>query len=210
MIDVRQPDGSPRSNTATSASGAVRAVGLVGSLRRDSFNRRLLESACALAPDDLQIEIFDEVGAIPLFNEDVAASGDPPAVAALRRAITGASALIIATPEYNYGVPGVLKNALDWVSVPAGHSGLEGRTVAIMGASPSILGTARAQTQLRQLFVFTQSYVVPFPEVFVTKAHTRFDEDGQLTDPGASKLIGRLLRNLVDLTRRLDRGTTLP
>jgi chromate reductase, NAD(P)H dehydrogenase (quinone) len=188
----------------------VKAVGLVGSLRRGSFNRRLLESACLLAPDDLEIEVFDGIGDIPLFNEDVAEGGDPPAVAALRQAITAADALVIATPEYNYGVPGVLKNALDWVSIPAGHSGMEGRTVAMMGASPSILGTARAQTQLRQLFVFTQSHVVPFPEVFVTKAHTRFDEKGRLTDPGATKLIGRLFENLVDLTRRLQREEPHP
>jgi chromate reductase len=188
----------------------VRAVGLVGSLRRGSFNRRLLESACLLAPDDLEIEVFGGIGDIPLFNEDVAEDGDPPAVAALRQAITAADALVIATPEYNYGVPGVLKNALDWVSIPAGHSGMEGRTVAMMGASPSILGTARAQTQLRQLFLFTQSHVVPFPEVFVTKAHTRFDEKGRLTDPGATKLIGRLFENLVDLTRRLQREEPHP
>ena len=118
----------------------------------------------------------------------MAAGGDPPPVAALRAAIRASEALVIATPEYNYGVPGVLKNALDWVSMPPGASGLEGRVVAIMGASPSILGTARAQTQLRQLFVFTRSHVVTHPEVFVTKADQRFDADGLLTDPGATKL----------------------
>lgn len=198
MTGVTQPEG-------TSHREPIRAVGLVGSLRRDSFNRRLLLSACALAPADLKIEVFEGIWDIPLFNEDVAQEGDPPVVAALRQAIMAADALVIATPEYNYGVPGVLKNALDWVSIPAGHSGLEDRTVAMMGASPSMLGTARAQTQLRQLFVFTQSHVVPFPEVFVTRAHTRFDDTGQLTDPGAIKLIGRLLHNLVDLSRRLQR-----
>jgi chromate reductase len=182
----------------------VRAVGLAGSLRAGSYNRLLLDNAIRLAPDTLDIVAFDRIGEIPSFNEDVAARGDPPAVAALRAAITGSDALVIATPEYNYGVPGVLKNALDWVSVPPGRSGLEGRVVAMMGASPSILGTARAQTQLRQLFVFTQSHVVPYPEVFVTKAAQRFDDGGVLTDPGATKLIGRLLVNLVDLCRRLS------
>jgi chromate reductase len=182
----------------------IRAVGLAGSLRAGSYNRLLLDNAIRLAPDTLDIVPFDRIGEIPSFNEDVAAGGDPPAVAALRAAITASDALVIATPEYNYGVPGVLKNALDWVSVPPGRSGLEGRVVAMMGASPSILGTARAQTQLRQLFVFTQSHVVPHPEIFVTKAAQRFDDAGLLTDPGATKLIGRLLANVVDLCRRLS------
>lgn len=181
----------------------VRAVGLSGSLRSGSFNTLLLANAVALAPPELEIDVFDRLREIPLFDADLAEQGDPPAVAALRRAIVGSEALVVATPEYNYGVPGVLKNALDWVSIPPGRSGLEGRTVALMGASPSILGTARAQTQLRQLFVFTQSHVVPSPEIFVTKADTRFDGEGRLTDTGATKLIGRLLANLVDLTVRL-------
>jgi len=183
--------------------GVIRAVGLAGSLRAGSYNRLLLDNAIRLAPASLEITVFDRIGEIPPFNEDVAAAGDPPPVAALRSAIREGQALVIATPEYNFGVPGVLKNALDWVSVPAGASGLEGRVVAMMGASPSILGTARAQTQLRQLFVFTQSHVVTHPEVFVTKAHQRFGADGRLTDPGATKLIGRLLVNLVDLSQRL-------
>jgi chromate reductase len=165
----------------------------------------LLANAVELAPADLHIEVFSRLDEIPLYNSDVAETGDPPGVAALRDAVRAADALVLATPEYNYGVPGVLKNALDWLSVPPGTSGLEGLTVALMGASPSILGTARAQTQLRQVFVFTQSHVVPFPEVFVTKAHTRFDSVGHLTDPGATKIIRRLLENLVDLTRRLGR-----
>jgi chromate reductase len=184
--------------------GPIRAVGLAGSLRAGSYNRLLLGNAIRLTPESLDITVFDRIGEIPAFDEDVAAGGDPPAVAALRRAIRGSHALVIATPEYNYGVPGVLKNALDWVSIPPGESGLEGRVVAMMGASPGILGTARAQTQLRQLFVFTQSHVVTHPEVFVTKAHQRFDENGELTDPGATKLIGRLLGNLVELCQKLS------
>jgi len=181
----------------------VRAVGIAGSLREGSYNRLLLANAVTLAPSDLRIDVFNNLGEIPLFNSDVAELGDPPAVAALRDAVRAADALVLATPEYNYGIPGVLKNALDWLSIPPGASGLEDLTVAIMGASPSILGTARAQTQLRQVFVFTQSHVVPFPEVFVTKAHTRFDQDGHLTDTGATKIIRRLLENLVDISRRL-------
>lgn len=182
----------------------LRAVALAGSLRHGSYNKLLLANVVRLAPPSLEITVWDGLRGVPPFDEDVATEqGDPPVVAGLRAAIKAADALIVVTPEYNYGVPGVLKNALDWVSVPPGRSGLEDKVVAILGASPSILGTARAQTQLRALFVFTQSHVVTHPEVFVTQAAKRFDESGLLLDPGATKLIGRLLDNVVHLARRL-------
>lgn len=184
----------------TNSSRPLRVVGIAGSLREGSYNHLLLENVARLSPDEIAVEIYPGIGDFPLFNEDIAREGDPPAVAELRAKVRAADALIIATPEYNYGIPGVLKNAIDWLSIPPGRSGLEGKPVALVGASPSILGTARAQSQLRQCFVFTQSHVVNSPEVFVTKAHTRF-EDGILTDPGATKLIGRLLQNLADLAR---------
>jgi chromate reductase, NAD(P)H dehydrogenase (quinone) len=193
-------------------SRTLRAVGIAGSLRAGSYNQLLLDNVIRLSPDELEIEPFTRLAEIPPFNEDDARQGGPEVVAALRDAVRAADALIIATPEYNYGVPGVLKNALDWISIPPGTSGLEGKVVALVGASPSILGTARAQSQLRQSFVFTQSHVVNHPEVFVTKAHTRF-EGGTLTDPGATKLIGRLLDNTVKLVRTLgpaDEHTTVP
>ncbi|PTR44990.1 chromate reductase [Rhodococcus sp. OK611] len=180
----------------------LRAVGIAGSLRAGSYNQLLLDNVIRLCPDDLVIDPFTRMAEIPLFNEDHARQGEPPAVAELREAVRAADAIVIATPEYNYGVPGVLKNALDWISMPPGNSGLEGKAVALVGASPSILGTARAQSQLRQSFVFTQSHVVNHPEVFVTRAHTRF-EDGNLIDPGATKLIGQLLANTVRLVRTL-------
>lgn len=180
----------------------VRAVAVVGSLRAESYNRALLDNLVLLSPPELEISIFERLGEVPLFNEDLARSGVPDAVAELSGSVRAADALIVVTPEYNFGVPGVLKNALDWISLPPGRSGLERKAVAVCGASPSILGTARAQSQLRQSFVFTQSHVVNHPEVFVTKAHTRF-ENGILTDPGATKLIGQLLGNLVDQARML-------
>lgn len=182
----------------------VRAVGLSGSLRRESFNTMLLANAVQIGRPWVEIEVFDRIRDIPLFDADVADEGDPPAVAALRAAIRSSDAVVIATPEYNYGVPGVLKNALDWVSLPPGEGGLEGKPVAIMGASTSILGTARAQTQLRSLFVFTRSHVVNFPEVFVTRAATRFDSSGALTDRVATMLVGHLLTSLVALTHQLN------
>lgn len=178
------------------------AVGIAGSLRAGSYNQLLLDNIIRLSPDELKIEPFTRLAEIPPFNEDDARQGGPAVVAELREAVRAADVLVIATPEYNYGVPGVLKNALDWISIPPGNSGLEGKVVALMGASPSILGTARAQSQLRQSFVFTQSHVVNHPEVFVTRAHTRF-EDGTLIDPGATKLIGQLLENTVKLVRTL-------
>ncbi|NMM86529.1 hypothetical protein B2J88_19535 [Rhodococcus sp. SRB_17] len=181
----------------------LRAVAIVGSLRADSYNQLLLDNVIRLSPDDLEIYQFPRFAEIPLFNEDQARLGPPDAVAELQAAVRAADALVIATPEYNYGVPGVLKNALDWISMPPGNSGLEGKPIALVGASPSILGTARAQSQLRQSFVATDSHVVNSPEVFVTRAHTRF-EAGVLTDPGATKLIGRLLDNLVQLIRMVD------
>lgn len=184
----------------------TRAVAIAGSLRAGSYNRLLVANLVRLAPAGLDIDVWDGLRQVPPFDEDVAERGDPPSVAELRRAIRNAQALIVATPEYNYGVPGVLKNALDWVSIPAGRSGLEGKVVAMLGASTSILGTARAQTQLRSMFVFTQSHVVNHPEVFVTRAARRFNESGLLIDPVATKLIGHLLDNLVDLSRRLTRG----
>lgn len=180
----------------------LRAVGIAGSLRAGSYNQLLLDNIIRLSPDELEIEPFTRLAEIPPFNEDDARQGGPAVVAELREAVRAADVLVIATPEYNYGVPGVLKNALDWISIPPGNSGLEGKVVALMGASPSILGTARAQSQLRQSFVFTQSHVVNHPEVFVTRAHTRF-EDGTLIDPGATKLIGQLLENTVKLVRVL-------
>lgn len=181
----------------TTPTPPLRAVAIVGSLRAESYNRILLDNVIRLSPPGLEIEAFDRLGEIPLFNEDVARAGVPAAVADLSSAVRAADALIVVTPEYNFGVPGVLKNALDWISLPPGRSGLEHKAVAVLGASPSLLGTARAQSQLRQFFVFTQSHVVNHPEVFVTKAHTRFD-DGVLNDPGATKLIHRLLDNLID------------
>ena len=118
------------------------AVGIAGSLRAGSYNQLLLDNIIRLSPDELKIEPFTRLAEIPPFNEDDARQGGPAVVAELREAVRAADVLVIATPEYNYGVPGVLKNALDWISIPPGNSGLEGKVVALMGASPSILGTA--------------------------------------------------------------------
>jgi chromate reductase len=161
----------------------MRILGIAGSLRAGSYNRSLLRAAQELAPAGMEITLHD-IAEIPLYNGDVEAKGDPPPVAAFKSAIRDAAGLLIATPEYNYGVPGVLKNAIDWASRPSEGSVLNGKPAAIMGASPSTRGTARAQLQLRQSFVFTQTLAMLGPELLVARAHEKFDADGRLTDEG--------------------------
>lgn len=177
--------------------------GIAGSLRKDSYNRALLRAAQELAPEGMEIRIFDRMAEIPLFNEDVEAQGDPEPVQALKRAIGEADALLIATPEYNHGVPGVLKNAIDWASRPPRKAVLGGKPTAVLGASPGITGSARAQTQLRQAFVFTDTPTLPQPEILVYRAHEKFDANGRLTDEKTRVFVGKLLVTLADWARRL-------
>ena len=180
----------------------LKVLGIAGSLRAASYNRALLRAARELAPEGVTIETFDLID-VPLFNEDVEREGVPAAVQALRDAIAGADALLVATPEYNHGVPGVLKNAIDWASRPPGASPLAGKPAAVFGASPGQTGTARAQTQLRAAFVFTNTPALPQPEVLVFRAHEKFDADGRLTDESTRKWVRRLLEALADWTVKL-------
>jgi chromate reductase len=180
----------------------LRVLGIAGSLRAGSFNRALLRAAQELAPEGMAIRAFD-IAEIPLYNGDVEARGDPEPVAALKTAIREADALLVVTPEYNFGVPGVLKNAIDWASRPPDKTPLRGKPAAIMGASPGATGTARAQLQLRQAFVFTQTLAVPGPEVLVARAHEKFDKDGRLTDEATRGYVRKLLEALRDWTLRL-------
>ncbi len=178
-------------------------LGIAGSLRKESYNRALLRAAQELAPDGATIEIF-ELDGIPGFNQDEEAN--PPAkVAELKQRVRAADAILFVTPEYNYSVPGVLKNAIDWASRPYGDSAWNGKPVAIMGATVGTIGTARAQYHLRQMFVFLNMYAVNQPEVMVSNAHKHFDQGGKLTDETAKKLIQQLLKELVSWTRRLQK-----
>jgi chromate reductase, NAD(P)H dehydrogenase (quinone) len=177
--------------------------GIAGSLRRGSYNRALLRSARELAPEDMAIRIFDGMAEIPLYNADLEAEGEPESVQALKRAIDEADALLIATPEYNHGVPGVLKNAIDWASRPPRGSVLAGKPTAIFGASPGITGTARAQSQLRQAFVFTNTPALPQPEILVYRANEKFDDEGRLTHDKTREFVGLLLRELRDWAVRV-------
>jgi chromate reductase len=157
------------------------------------------------APSGVLVRPFDLMD-VPMFNADVEAQGDPPEVRALKEAIRAADALLIATPEYNHCIPGVLKNAIDWASRPARASALTGKPVAIMGASPGRGGTARAQAQLRDGLTYTNGYVLPLPEVLVPLAEERFDEEGSLTDADTRIEIRDLLVALVSWTRRLQQS----
>lgn len=177
--------------------------GIAGSLRGGSYNRALLRAATQLAPQGMEIRIFERLAAVPAYNEDVEAQGDPEPVAALKQAIHEADALLIATPEYNYSVPGVLKNAIDWASRPPRTSVLKGKPAGIIGASPGMAGTARAQLALRQSFVFTQTLVLPGPEVLVSRAGEKIDAGGQLTDEPTRDFLARYLTSLAEWIQRV-------
>ena len=177
-------------------------VGLAGSLRRGSFNRALLRAAQGLAPPSLTLDIVDLIE-VPLYNGDVEAQGDPPTVTELKRAISAADGVLFVTPEYNHGVPAVMKNALDWASRPPASAALSEKPVGIIGASPGITGTARGQSQLRQAFEFTNSYCMPQPELLVFKAHEKFDAAGNLTDDATAKYLDRYLVAFEQWVRRV-------
>lgn len=179
----------------------VTVLGLCGSLRKDSYNKAALRTAIALAPADMRIESFD-IAPIQLYNEDVRVAGFPPAVADLRARIAAADAILFVTPEYNYSLPGVLKNAIDWASRPPDQP-FAGKPLAVMGASMGALGTARAQYHLRQAMVFLDGHFINKPEVMIGAASTKFDAAGNLTDEAAKTLIRQLLENLAAWVRRL-------
>ena len=179
----------------------ITILGIAGSLRKASYNRAALRAAKELAPETARIEIF-ELDGIPPFNQDEE-TNLPPRVVALKSAIRAADAILIVTPEYNYSVPGVLKNAIDWASRPHGDSAWEGKPVALMGAAAGSLGSARAQYHLRQTFVFLNMFPLNRPEVMIGSAQQKFDERGNLTDEASRKLIRQLLENLVAWTDRL-------
>lgn len=187
-------------------SGPFKIFGLSGSLRRGSFNRALLRAAAEVSPRGVEIRIFERLGEIPLFNADVEAEGDPEPVVALKSAIREADALLISTPEYNYGIPGVLKNAIDWASRPPDMSVLKGKPAAVMGATPGMTGTARAQLALRQAFLFTETYAVLQPEVLVARAYEKIDAEGRLKDEATRNFIRELLDALVAWTFQLRSG----
>jgi chromate reductase, NAD(P)H dehydrogenase (quinone) len=174
----------------------VRILGIAGSLRGSSYNRALLRAARELLPDGVEL-VERDLRDLPFYDGDVEAAGDPDSVVAFKGAIRDADALLIATPEYNRGVPGVLKNAVDWASRPPLASPLTGKPIAIMGASTGRGGTARAQEQLRAALEFSRANVLEQPEVLVPEAFMRFDELGELVDGGVRAELAELLDTLV-------------
>ena len=178
----------------------MKILGIPGSLRKASFNRMALEAAKALLPTGATLETFGLDG-IPVFSQDLEGS-PPPRVVELKQAIRAADAVLFCTPEYNYSIPGGLKNAIDWASRPYGDNAWQGKPAALMGASVGNLGTARAQYHLRQSLVFFDMPVVSQPEVMIGAAASKFDASGQLTDETAKKLIGQLLAKLEALAKR--------
>jgi chromate reductase len=163
-----------------------------------------LRAAEELAPEGVSFDGFD-IGRLPLYNEDVRAQGFPPAVEELREQIRSADAILFVTPEYNYSVPGVLKNAIDWASRPPDQP-FDGKPAAIMGTSPSMLGSARAQYHLRQICVYLNIFLMSQPEVLIAGAPHKFDAQGRLTDEPARKFVAQLMQSLVNWTVRLRRG----
>lgn len=179
-------------------------LGIAGSLRKGSYNRAALRAAQEAAPQGARVEIFD-LHDIPPFNQDEEAN-PPTAVRELKSRVRAADAILFVTPEYNYSIPGVLKNAIDCASRPYGDSAWEGKPVAVMGASIGTLGSSRAQYHLRQCFVFLNMHPLNLPEVMIPSAASLFDANGNLKDDNTRKRIAALLDALVKWTRHLEKG----
>jgi chromate reductase, NAD(P)H dehydrogenase (quinone) len=178
----------------------ITILGIAGSLRAGSYNRAALRVAQQLVPQGAQLEIFELDKSIPGFSEED--ERNPPAIITrFKERIRAADAILFVTPEYNYSIPGVLKNAIDWASRPYGESAWNGKSAAVMGASIGAIGTARAQYHLRQSFVFLNMPCVLQPEVMIAKAQEHFDGAGNLKNDATRKLIGQLLVALVTLAR---------
>lgn len=183
-------------------NSSIHLLGISGSLRKGSYNTGLLRAAAELLPENTTLTLAD-ISDIPLYNQDVFDEGMPAPVQRLREQIGDADALVIATPEYNYSVPAVLKNAIDWASRPAPTTPLNQKPVAIMGASGGQFGTVRAQLHLRHILVYLDMLPLNKPEVLVNGARSKFDAEGNLTDQPTRELIRQQLEALARWTHRL-------
>lgn len=184
-------------------SDVIRVTGFGGSLRKNSYTRAMLEECTNLMPPSSELSIAD-ISRIPLFNQDDE-EHPPAAVKDFKNSIRKSDAVLVVTPEYNYSIPGFLKNAIDYASRPPSDNVFRHKPVAIMSASIGILGGSRAQYHLRQVFVFLDSYVINKPEVFVTLANTKFDSNLRLIDNTAREFMGELLKNLVTAALNLKK-----
>jgi chromate reductase, NAD(P)H dehydrogenase (quinone) len=184
----------------------VRVLAIAGSLRKGSLNRALVRVAMQVAPPGVVVEDFGSLEGIPLFNEDLEEGDLPESVRLLKEKIEAADALLIATPEYNFSVPGVLKNAIDWASRPRGHNSFDDKPVAIMSAGGGT-GGARAQLHLRHVFVYLNMHPVNLPQVAIINARARVDASGEFTEPAIRDSVKQLLVALEAWTRRLNHGS---
>ncbi len=175
-------------------------LGISGSLRQQSLNTAALRACQQALPPGVSMSLFD-IAPIPLYNDDVYRQGFPAPVQQLRDQIQAADALVIATPEYNYSVPGVLKNAIDWASRPPSQP-FDGKPIALIGATPGGLGTSRSQYHLRQVFIYLNGQVLNRPEVFISGAPNKFDQDGKLTDTATAEMLGKMLVALSERVRQ--------
>lgn len=171
----------------------MKVFAISGSLRRGSYNTALLRAAREEAPEGMHIEMYEGLREIPPYDNDRHEAGDPALVRALKASIAAADGLLICSPEYNYSIPGVLKNAIDWISRP--ENPMDGKPTAIMGASIGNFGTVRAQLALRQSFLFTNNTVMNRPELLVFNAASRFSEDGNLTDQDTRRFLREFLQS---------------
>jgi chromate reductase len=180
----------------------IKVLGISGSLRQGSLNTALLRAAAQMLPAEAEFSLADLRG-IPLYDDDVRQGGYPESVERFRQQLRAADAIWIATPEYNFSYSGVLKNAIDWASRPPDQPFL-GKPVALMGASPGMLGTARAQYHLRQVFVYLNAHVLNTPEVFVGTAPAKFNESMELSDEATRKVLAQHIQAFMDWTKRMN------
>jgi len=181
----------------------IRILSFAGSLRKGSYNKALLNAAVELAPENVEIEVFDLEG-IPLFNQDLE-SHPPRIVKEFKEKIKAADALLIVTPEYNYSMSGVIKNALDVASRPPADKVFAGKPVAIMSASPSRFGGARAQYQLRQTLIVLNAHPINLPEIMFSQADKNIDENGKIKNEAIRELIRELLDELISWTKKIEK-----
>jgi chromate reductase len=176
----------------------VALLGICGSLRKASINRALLDAVRDALPAHARMSIVEDLN-LPIFNSDL---DDPPAVVQLKAAIAQADGVVFGVPEYNYSIPGGLKNALDWVSRPPQHSPMRGKPTGIIGAATGMSGTIRAQAHLRQMLLFSDSPCLSQPEVLIPRAHERFDAEGRLTDLSTRTLLDKFAVAMIAFVER--------
>ena len=176
----------------------VALLGICGSLRKASINRALLDAVRDALPAHARMSIVQDLN-LPIFNSDL---DDPPSVVQLKAAIAGADGVVFGVPEYNYSIPGGLKNALDWVSRPPQHSPMRGKPIGIVGAATGMSGTIRAQAHLRQMLLFSDSPCLSQPEVLIPRAHERFDAEGRLTDLSTRTLLEKFAAAMIAFVER--------